>query len=178
MLQVRDFLSRHALDIALIIAVVAALAVDEVDQPHLDVPVLYVLVVAIAALRWNARPILVVVAAAAAVAFSDLMKPGTAATEWLGDYTGLMIVAFLALVLAYQRERARWEALQRQQVIHNVERLRQPLTVILGYAQLISKKSESVTATCQRMTATITREADKMRQILCDIVSEGAPPDH
>jgi signal transduction histidine kinase len=177
MIQLRGFLSRHALDVALIVAIVMALEVDAVYHPRLEVPVLFVIPVAIAAIRWDVRPILIVVASVAAVAFYDLVHYTSSMLMWNGYLWGLMIVTLVALVLADQRNRTRHEARRQQQVIHDVERLRQPLTVIVGYAQLILTRSEAGTAACRRATATIAREANKMRRMLCDIIAEGTPPD-
>jgi signal transduction histidine kinase len=178
MTHIREFLVRYALDVALIVLLVAVVTVEEVYQPRMEVPVLYVLPVAVAALRWNVRPVMVVVSAVAAVAFFDLVRRVSASFQWNGYFWGLMIVAFIALVLTRQRERARQEAIRRQQVIHDVERLRQPITVILGYAQYILNRSDAATTTCQRAASTIAREADKVRYMLSDIIAERAPPDH
>ncbi len=84
----------------------------------------------------------------------------------------LLIVSFVAILLALERDRAREEARHRQQLINDVERLRQPLTVILGYSQLILPNRHPSTASSGRASATISRCAQEMRQILREILPD------
>jgi signal transduction histidine kinase len=175
MLLSRQIIVKSAMDVVLALGIIAIFASDEILQPRLEVPVVYIVPVALASLSWRVRTVLIVVAATLLVIFVDSLRRAESTAEFGMYLDCVLIVAFVAILLTLERERAREEARHRQQLTQDVERLRQPLTVILGYAQLMRPNRHPSTASSERASATIYRCAQEMRRILREILPDSGP---
>jgi signal transduction histidine kinase len=172
----KNYVVKCTADIIIAVVIIFALATDEIIHPRINVPILYIIPIAFAALRWRFRAVLVVIGVTLLVALIDQLRRAEAMAEFSGYLDGILIVSFVATVLALQRERMLEEARHRQQVIENVERLRQPLTVILGYAQLLQTKFPAPTPATEHAPVAITQAARRMRQILSDSLANVERP--
>lgn len=62
------------------------------------------------------------------------------------SFLALVAICFLATFISLQRQQAAERERQRQAIIHAVEQLRQPLTVITGYVQMLCTRPDLPTA--------------------------------
>jgi signal transduction histidine kinase len=164
-------------NIVLAVIVIVALATDEVYRPQITVPILYIVPIAFAALRWQYRAVLLVVGVTIFICVVDQLRKAATMAEFSGYLDGILIVSFVAIVLALERERLREEIRHRQEIIENVERLRQPLTVILGYAQLLQTKLPNLGPALERAPTAIAQAACRMRDILAASLDHAEHPE-
>ncbi len=124
----------------------------------------------VAALRWRPLAVVGVVLVVQILDLADLYRFGDAPITWSLSFGGLLVASVLAVAYSHQRERARAELERRQAAISLVERLRQLLTVILGYSQILMTKpaDESLTV---RASSTIDNAARELRDLLDEILA-------
>jgi hypothetical protein len=144
---------------------VAAFALDRLIWPDRVNYELYAVPMLLTALRWQPEAVLVCAVGSVLLALYDfLLDHDTTAHGALGLGV-LLVVAFLALTYALRREEAQREIREKQAAIDTVQRLRQPVAVILGYAQLLTARSLSA-AGHARAHAAVCRAALDLRSLL------------
>jgi signal transduction histidine kinase len=173
----KQLLVEHLANIVLAVIVIAALTTDEIYHPQITVPILYIIPIAFAALRWQLRAVLLVVGVTVFVCVVDQLRRAATMAEFSGYLDGVLIVSFVAIVLALERERLQEEARHREEIIENVVRLRQPLTVILGYAQLLQSKLPNPGPALERAPTAIAQAARRMRDILTECLDNAEHPE-
>jgi signal transduction histidine kinase len=86
----------------------------------------------------------------------------------------LLVVALLALTYALRREEVQREIREKQAAMDTVQRLRQPLAVILGYAQLLAARPPSETMLARGLDA-VGRAALDLRALLDAVLARWGP---
>jgi signal transduction histidine kinase len=156
--------------VLIVLLALGAFAVDRVIMPERLNFVLYAVPILLASRHWRAVYVSALTAVLFLVAILDLYLNGHATHSDALGLAALIVVGILALHHAYQREELQRELTQQQKVISAVERLRQPLTVIFGYAQHLNPTS-SDPALLARGVGAIRRAAAQMKGMLDDILT-------
>jgi signal transduction histidine kinase len=154
--------------------ILAAFVIDLVNYPVVSLPILYVPAVLVAGRLLHFRSLIAVVAICVLLNGIDLFRDGLASLAWLTEYLMLMILSYVAIDASYAREVAAAERSRMAEAVSIVERIRQPLTVILGNSQLL-RRDRAEPAWVQRSAAAIERAAIDLRDLLNKILAEGSP---
>jgi signal transduction histidine kinase len=163
-------MSRWVWTLVVLASVVVAFAVDRVVWPDRVNYALYAIPMLLASLRWQPEAVLVWAIACLLLAIYDFSLTHDTTTHGAIGLAVLLVVALLALTHAFHRREALRTARRPQLVIDAVQRLRQPLAVIFGYAQLLASRPPSATMLANALAAEC-RAALDMRAMLDAILS-------
>jgi signal transduction histidine kinase len=158
--------------IVLLIAV--AFVADRVVWPSRIVLALYAVPMLLASVLVTLRQLVALIVGCLLVAIVDVYLTGLATSSGAAGIAALLIVAVVALNSAICREKLRNRVQRQQSVLLTVERLRQPLTVIVGYVQILQRTPiDSAAAT--RAIESIRRASRCMKEMLDDILAREGP---
>lgn len=149
----------------------AAFAADRIFWPDRVAIVLYAIPVLIASLRWYPSAVLTVTLGTLSVALFDLYLKTHITSEDVVSLAALVGVGVVGTLHALHRQEISRRAQRQQAVIATVERMRQPLTVILGYASFLDAGAPSQ-ATLSRGLGAVRKAATDLREILDDVMAK------
>ena len=193
-LRRRSLLERHLGTVLLIMAAfLGAIIVDYLALwPFMMTP-LYAVPVLIAAHRLSPRAVGATAVLVTVVNLASGLIQGTPLEVVLLYTSGLVMVAYLAISLAWQRQRSSYHAYEAERhaqaadVAHQrlqeflgmiTHDLRNPLTAILGYLQILHKSAARITPERQRQTLSsieaAARQIDRLVDDLHDAATIGA----
>jgi signal transduction histidine kinase len=148
-----------------------AFVLDRTLWPDRVAITLYMVPVLLASLRWFPSAVLAATIGTLAVAILDLYLEQHVTLEDAASLLALTAVGIMGMLHAMHRERLCRKAQRQREVISTVERMRQPLTVILGYTSYLGAKFASDDALNRRLVA-IQNAANCLRDILDDIMGK------
>jgi signal transduction histidine kinase len=165
-------MSRWVWPVVSMASIVAAVAADRLFWPDRVNVGLYVIPSLLASKRLSPGGVLVVAAVCLLVAIYGLYLTKEATPYGAVSLAALVAVGFLATSHALHRQKLLRKLQRQQAVIDMVQRLRQPITVIVGYSQLLQTRPRSETTLSAALDA-IRRAALHLRDLLDDILDKG-----
>ena len=167
-------MSRWLWPTVVIATLAAAFAADRLLWPDRVAIELYAIPVLLAVKDWPPQTVMGVTIGSLAVATYDLYRAGHVTLYAEVGLAALLVLGLLATLYTVRREEYRRRIEQQQRVISSVERLRQPLTVILGYSQVLEARlpSEAILA---KAAANVHRAGLDLRCMLDEIMQRYVP---
>jgi signal transduction histidine kinase len=153
--------------------VAAAFAIDLSLFPTVSLPVLYVPAVLVAGRFLRFRELIAVAAVCVLLNGVDLFRGEIASIGWVTEFMMFIILSYVAMNASYAREVVQAERRRMAEAISIVERVRQPLTVILGNSQLLERDGAEP-GRVRRTAEAIERAALDLRELLNQILAEAA----
>jgi signal transduction histidine kinase len=138
-------MSRWIWSLVVLASTFAAFAVDRRVWPQQVNYELYAVPMVLAALRWPPGAVLVWAIGCLLLAIYDFFLDHDTTSHAAVGFGVLLVVALLALTHAFRHQESQRRICQQQAVIDLVQRLRQPVAVILGYSQLLASRPLSAT---------------------------------
>jgi signal transduction histidine kinase len=136
-------MSRWVWTVVVLASVVAAFALDRrFPSDHVNY-VLYAFPMLLASVRWPPEAVLAWNVGCLLLAIYAFSLAHDTTPHGAIGLAALLAVALMALTHAFHHREALLEIRQQQAAIDTVQRLRQPLAVILGYAQLLASRPPS-----------------------------------
>jgi signal transduction histidine kinase len=165
--------SRWLWALAIVASVVVAFAADRFIWPDRTVFTLYAIPIIVASLRLPLGAVLTAITGTIVIAIADLyLSKQASAGDALG-LTALLVVGLLATMHTLHRHELQQKIRRQEAVITTVSELRQPLAVILGYTQLLERRS-SCEVTVSHALKAIRRAALDLRSMLDEVMDKYA----
>jgi signal transduction histidine kinase len=154
-------------------SLLVAFAIDRLVWPDRVVFALYAIPMIVASLRWPLWAVLTAIIATILVAIDDLYASGHATADAAVSLIALLAIGLLATLHTLHRHELQRKIRRQEAVITTVSELRQPLAVILGYAQLLERRSSCEMAVSHALRA-IRRAALDLRSMLDEVMDKYA----
>jgi signal transduction histidine kinase len=167
-------MSRWAWSLVVLASTAAAFAVDRVVWPDRVNYALYAVPMFLASLRWQPEAVLAWAVGCLLLAVCDSSLDHDTTMHGAIGLVVLLVVAFLALTHAFRHREALLKVRRQQEAIDTVQRLRQPLAVILGYAQLLAARPLGAPQHARALDA-VCRAALDLRATLDAILARWGP---
>ena len=161
-------------DIALLFLIglycIGVLLADLSLWPGRTPTILLALPVLVAALKKSPQFVISAALIATLVDALDIAKEHPPLNSSGVSLVALVAVCFLATFMALQRQQAVERDRQRKAIIHAVEQLRQPLTVILGYTQMLCARPD-LPATVMVYLGKINTSAKRVKEQIDQLIA-------
>jgi signal transduction histidine kinase len=163
-------MSRWVWTLMVVASTVAAFVLDRRVQPDHVNYALYAAPMLLASVRWSPEAVLTWAVGCLLLAIFDFSLGRDTTMHGAAGLAALLVVALLATTSAFHRQEAQRKIRQQQAVIDAVQRLRQPLAVILGYTQLLAARPPSAPMLARGLDA-VCRAAVDLRAMLDAILA-------
>lgn len=130
---------------------VGVLLVDFAVWSGHNLPVLYAIPVLLVSLRWQPRYVLAIAAVTMALAIASIVLERPSLLIWPFTLSALLVVCFISVLISLRRHEELDRIRHEQEMIRAAENLRQPLTVVLGNAQLLERDQNLSETTIHRV---------------------------
>lgn len=156
-----------------VIYYIVILTADMTIWPGRTPTILLALPMLLAAARKPPWFVMVVAALAIVIDAVDVMKEHPLFSLWASTLLALALISYLATMMAFNRERRIERDHRREAMIRTVQDLRQPLTVIIGYTQLLRARSD-LPEVVQRPLARIAKATEELKRLIHELLCEEA----
>ncbi len=146
------------------------LAADLVVWPGSNISILYALPILIAAVYESPLYVNVVGTLTLVLAIVSLIIGETPKIIWPATLLGLAGVIYLSNILAYHSQESREYRKKRDSILNAAQELRQLMTVILGYTQVLYARPELERPTRDRILIRIEDAAHRANQEVADLL--------
>lgn len=121
---------------------VGILLVDLTVWSGHNVPIFYAIPVLVVSLRSSPRTVLGTAFLTMTFAIGSIFLERPSLLIWPFSLSALLVVCFVSFFIALRRHEELERIRQEQAMIRAVEHLRQPLTIVLAYAQLLQREDD------------------------------------
>lgn len=160
------------------LSLLVAFVIDRVlVPPSYIVTSLYAIPILLTARRFCARMVAGVGVLAVILNLLSVYLDQTPLDGWIFALLALLLIIYLALLLAQQRQRATQRTREVEEAYHHLQQflglvsheLAQPLTTIQGYTQLLNRQTERRSQTGQRAPVAIDAAIQQLRRLTDDL---------
>jgi signal transduction histidine kinase len=174
-----DIMANRLRDVALLalsaIYCVIVLVADLTIWPGRTPTILLALPILVAALKKPPWFVMAVAVIAVVVDAIDIVRENPLFSLMATTLVALVLISFLATTLAFKRQQAIVRDHRRETVIRTVQDLRQPLTVIVGYTQLLRRRS-ALPEVVERSLARIASATEELKRLIQELLREENAP--
>jgi signal transduction histidine kinase len=156
-------------------AVLLAFAFDVLIFPEYSMPIVYVPAIILGYMRLSSRSLVAIVLACTVLNLVGMLEGHMPSRGWIAQYVSFVATCYFVIIATIRREELCTEQRDIEMTVKSVERLRQPLTVMLGYSQLLESLAAGQERTAKAARA-IRRAALDTRAILSQILRDTALP--